>query len=185
LESVIDTTDMPAFDDQTARMVERIATLESAVADARDKMIRAVAEAENTKKRALKEQEDRAKYAISAFARDLLDFSNNFNRALESIPMELRGDAKIAGIVDGLMAMDRELLKTFDKHGIRKIDPLDEPFNPNFHEVMFEAPVAGKPGGIVIQVVEAGYILHDRLLKAAKVGVSKSDPSNHQVDQSV
>lgn len=162
----------------------RIAELEAQLADAKDKMIRALADAENTRRRAVKDREDAGKYAVTSFAKDLLDFSDNFHRALAAIPVELHDDERISSIVTGLESMDSQLLKTFDRHGIRKIEPLDEPFNPNFHEVMFEAPIPGKPGGIVIQVVEAGYIIADRLLRAAKVGISKGDSSNHQVDQS-
>lgn len=163
----------------------RVKALEAELADLKDKAMRALAEAENTKRRALKDRDDAAKYAVSSFARDLLDFSDNFHRALAAIPAELHSDEKIGSIVTGLQAMDAQLLKTFDKHGIKKIEPLDEPFNPNFHEVMFETPIPGKAGGLVIQVVEAGYVLNDRLLRAAKVGVSKNGPlSDHQVDQS-
>lgn len=161
----------------------RIVALEAEIIEMKDRAMRALADAENTKRRALKDRDDAGKYAVSSFAKDLLDFSDNFNRALSAIPAELHDDERVGSIITGLQAMDAQLLKTFDKHGIKKIEPLDEPFNPNFHEVMFEAPVPGKPGGLVIQVVEAGYILNDRLLRAAKVGVSKSDSSNHQVDQ--
>ncbi len=162
----------------------RIKALEAEVADAKDKMMRALADAENTRRRSVKDKEDIAKYAVSSFAKDLLDFSDNFHRALAAIPAELHDDERIASVITGLEAMDANLLKSFEKHGIRKIEPLDEPFNPNFHEVMFEAPTPGKPAGLVIQVVEAGYVLNDRLLRAAKVGISKGGlGSDHQVDQ--
>lgn len=163
----------------------RIKALEDELADAKDKMMRALADAENARRRAVKDREDAGKYAVSSFAKDLLDFSDNFLRAITAIPPEIAADEKVAGIVQGIEAMNAQLLQTFGRHGIRKIEPLDEPFNPNFHEVMFEAPVPGKPGGIVIQVVEAGYILNDRLLRAAKVGVSKGGAGgDHQVDKS-
>jgi len=163
---------------------ERIKALEAQLFDAKDKMMRALADAENTRRRSVKDREDASKYAVQSFAKDLLDFSDNFHRALAAIPTELHDDERIANVITGLEAMDSNLLKSFEKHGIRKIEPIDEPFNPNFHEVMFEAPIPGKPGGIVIQVVEAGYVLNDRLLRAAKVGISKGDGSNHQVDKS-
>lgn len=166
-------------------MAERIKQLEAAAVDAKDKMMRALADAENTKRRALKERDDAGKYAVSSFAKDLLDFSDNFHRALASIPPELHDDERIASIITGLEAMDAQLMKTFDKNGIKKIEPMGEPFNPNFHEVMFEAPTPGQPAGIVIQVVESGYVLNDRLLRAAKVGISKGGlGSDHQVDKS-
>jgi molecular chaperone GrpE len=162
----------------------RITALEAELFDAKDKMMRALAEAENARRRAVKDREDAGKYAVTNFARDLLDFSDNFHRALAAIPSDLHNDERIGVIITGLESMDANLLKTFERHGIKKIEPLDEPFNPNYHEVMFEAPVPGKAGGIVIQVVEAGYVIADRLLRAAKVGVSKADSTNHQVDQS-
>ena len=163
----------------------RIAALEKEVADWKEKMMRALADAENTRRRAVKDREDAGKYAVTSFAKDLLDFSDNFHRALSAIPAELHSDERVAGIITGLEAMDANLLKTFEKHGIKKIEPLDETFNPNYHEVMFEAPIPGKPAGIVIQVVEAGYLIADRLLRAAKVGVSKGGMgTDHQVDKS-
>ncbi len=162
-----------------------IKALQAEADSAKDKMMRALADAENTRRRAVKDREDAGKYAVQNFARDMLAFSDNFHRAMGAIPPELASDEKVAGVIAGLDAMDRELLSVFERHGIKKIEPLDEPFNPNFHEVMFEAPIPGKPGGIVIQVVEAGYVLNDRLLRAAKVGISKGEPGGtHQVDQS-
>ncbi len=164
----------------------KIAALEAEVAEWKEKMMRALADAENTRRRSVKDREDAGKYAVTSFAKDLLDFSDNFHRALAAISPELHNDERIASIITGLEAMDANLLKTFEKHGIKKIEPLDETFNPNFHEVMFEAPVPGKPAGIVIQVVEAGYVIADRLLRAAKVGISKGGPlsGDHQVDKS-
>lgn len=163
----------------------RIAALEAEVAEWKEKMMRALADSENTRRRAVKDREDAGKYAITGFAKDLLDFSDNFHRALAAIPAELHDDERVGAIIAGLEAMDANLLKTFEKHGIKKIEPIDETFNPNFHEVMFEAPVPGKPAGIVIQVVEAGYVINDRLLRAAKVGVSKGGlGTDHQVDKS-
>lgn len=164
---------------------DETAGLKAALAEAHDKMMRALAEAENTRRRAKQEREDASKFAVSSFAKDILEFSNNFGRALAAIPDEVKADPKIAAIADGIDAMERELLKVFERHGIRKMEPLDQPFNPNLHEVMFEAPVPGKMGGTVIQVIEAGYTLNGRLLRAAKVGIAKSDDASggHQVDQ--
>lgn len=163
----------------------KIKSLEAEVLEWKDKMMRALADAENTRRRAVKDREDAGKYAVTSFAKDLLDFSDNFHRALQAIPEELHNDERIGAIITGLEAMDTQLLKTFERHGIKKIEPMDETFNPNFHEVMFEAPIPGKPGGIVIQVVEAGYVIADRLLRAAKVGVSKGGMgADHQVDRS-
>ena len=163
----------------------RIKALEAEVVDAKDKMMRALADAENARRRAVKDREDASKFAVSSFAKDLLDFSDNFHRALAAIPEDLHSDERVASIITGLEAMDANLLKSFEKHGIKKIEPMGEPFNPNFHEVMFEAPTPGQPAGLVIQVIEAGYVLNDRLLRAAKVGISKGGlGSDHQIDKS-
>lgn len=143
---------------------------------AKDQMMRALAEAENTRRRAIKEREDAAKYAISNFAKDILEVSDNLRRALESIPADLiESDSHLKNLVGGIEATERTLLKNFEKHGIRKIEPLNETFNPNYHEVMFETSVPAKPAGMIMQVMEAGYILHERLLRPARVGVVKDD----------
>ncbi len=149
-----------------------IENLEKELVEARERTMRALADAENTRKRAQKDREDAGKYAIAGFARDLLDFSDNFKRALDAMPEDTP-----EAVRGGLDAMEREMLSTFDRHGIKKIEPLDEPFDANFHEVMFEAPMEGKDAGTIIQVIDAGYVLNDRLLRAAKVGIAKADPS--------
>ena len=152
-----------------------IDTLQAELSATKDKMMRALADAENTRKRALKEREDVGKYAIASFARDLLGFTDNFDRALQAIPEEIKSqeDSGMKNVFDGIEAMQREILGVLERHGVKKIEPLGEAFNPNFHEVMFEAPSPEHPAGIIMQVIEPGYVLHDRLLRAAKVGVSK------------
>lgn len=164
---------------------EKIKALETALAQGNDQLLRTVAEMENLRKRSVKEREDASKFAISNFAKDLLDVADNFRRALDAIPVDLRSDDRIRSIVEGIEATERTLLKAFEKNGIRKLEPMDEPFNANFHEVMFEAPVAGKAAGTIIQLIEVGYVLNDRLLRPARVGVAKGDGGaapTHQVD---
>ena len=163
------------MESEADRIAGVIAALQAEVAQAKDQTLRALADAENTRKRALKEREDAGKYAISAFARDLLEFSGNFDRALAAIPPELRSDERISAVIIGIDAMAKDLFSTFEKHGIQKINPIDEPFNPNFHEAIFEAPGTGKAAGTVIQVIEPGYIIKDRLLRPARVGIAKGD----------
>lgn len=162
----------------------RITALEAELADAKDRMLRALAEIENTRTRARREREDAGKYAISAFARDLLTVSDNLRRALDATPAEL----KSAPLIQGVEATERELLKVFEKNGIRKIDPSGQAFDPNFHEVMFEAPLPGKPPGTILQVLEPGYVIGERLLRPARVGVAKNEEnaaaSSHSVDTS-
>ncbi len=175
--------------DAASALAHKIAALEKELERTKDQMLRALAEGENTRRRSQKEREDAGKYAVSSFARDLLDVADNFHRALQSIPAELKdADDRIKGVVTGIETVQKDMLRTFEKHGIRKIEPIGEPFNPHFHEVIFEAPVPGKPSGMVIQVIEAGYILNDRLLRPARVGVSKADGNGpgeppHRVDE--
>lgn len=154
----------------------RVAELEAELARMKDHVLRALADAENTRKRALKDRDDAGKYAIAAFARDLLDFSDNFHRALAAIPADLKKiDDRIGNVISGIEAMENELMRNFDKHGIKKVLPLDQPFDPNFHEVMFEAPGTGKPAGTIVQVIEPGYVIKDRLLRPARVGIAGND----------
>lgn len=155
-----------------------IEAMQNELETAKEQAVRALAEAENTRRRAQKEREDATKYAVSSFAKDLLDVSDNLRRALEAVPTDLLDtQPQVKNLVDGIEATERTLLRTFEKHGIKKLEPLDELFDPNFHEVMFEAPAPGKPSGIVMQVIEPGYTLNDRLLKPARVGVTKDDGS--------
>jgi molecular chaperone GrpE len=142
----------------------------------KDQALRALAEAENARKRAVKEREDAQRFAITSFAKDLLSVADNLRRALDAIPAEaMTADPHLKNLNDGVEATEREMLKGFEKAGIKKIYPMDEPFNPNFHEVMFEAPGTGKPAGTVVQVMEAGYVLNDRLLRPARVAVAKDE----------
>ncbi len=154
----------------------RITILEEELARTKDQMMRAVAEAENGRKRALKEREDASKYAVSSFSRDLLSVADNLRRALDATPAELlEQHPQIKNLTDGIEATERELLRSFTKHGIKKTEPLGERFDPNFHEVMFEAPMPDKQAGTIIQIIEAGYTLNGRILRPARVGIAKND----------
>lgn len=148
------------------------------LADAKDKMMRALAEAENTRRRAERTAEDSRKYAVSAFAKDMLDVADNLRRALDAVSDEIKANnPEIANILQGVEVTERGLLKTFEKHGIQKIEPREGAFDPNMHEVMFEAEGTGKPAGEIVQLLEAGYLLNGRLIRPARVGVAKADPN--------
>ena len=136
-----------------------------------DKFMRALAEAENARKRAQKDRTEAANYGGSRLARDLLPVYDSLRRALDSITDEQRA---IAGpLIEGVELTMRELVKVFEKHGIRIIDPqIGDPFDPQQHEAMFEAPLPGTKAGEIIQVSAQGFILHDRILRPAQVGVS-------------
>ncbi len=152
--------------------LQQIAALDKKAAEAHDKMLRALADAENTRRRAERDREDTAKFAVTSFARDLLSVSDNLKRALDAMPADQRGGN---AIYEGVAATERELMRILEKNGIKKIEPLNQKFDPNVHEVIFEIPSADKPAGTVLQVVETGYMIHERLLRPARVGVSKND----------
>jgi molecular chaperone GrpE len=158
------------------------AALEKERDDRRDKMMRALAEAENTRKRAEKTVSDTKKYAVTGFAKDMLDISDNLRRALDAISEDQLADETVKKLYDGVAATERMMLSNFEKQGIKKIEPTDGKFDPNFHEVMFEAETPGKQAGEIIQLLEAGYVLNDRLLRPARVGVAKSGTTEHKVD---
>ncbi|MCB1782782.1 MAG: nucleotide exchange factor GrpE [Alphaproteobacteria bacterium] len=152
----------------------KIEALQSDLDRVKDQLMRALAETENTRRRAKMDREDASKFAITSFAKDLLSVSDNLRRALEAIPQELMAmHPEVKNLADGIEATERQLLRSFEKNNIKKLVPIDMPFDPHFHEVMFEAPIPGKTAGTVIQVVEPGYTLNDRILRPARVGIAK------------
>ncbi len=153
---------------------ERIAALEAELADMKDRLLRALAETENVRRRAQREREDTQKYAVSGFARDLLATADNLRRALDSVPEAEIKDARARSLVDGVAATERELLSVLERHGVRRIDPKGERFDHNFHQAVFEAERPDAAAGTVIEVLQPGYVLHDRLLRPAMVGVAKA-----------
>ena len=153
---------------------ERIAALEAELADTKDRLLRALAETENVRRRTQREREDTQKYAISGFAKDLLSTADNLRRALDSVPEAEIKDARTRSLLDGVAATERELLSVFERHGIRRIDPKGERFDHNFHQAVFEVERPDAPAGTVIEVLQPGYVLHDRLLRPAMVGVAKA-----------
>lgn len=150
----------------------RVAQLEAEVAALKDQALRAMADAENTRKRAQKERDDAMKYGTSAMAKELLGVADNLRRALEAAT-NLGAEAK--GFLEGVEATERQLLAAFERAGIKKLEPLHEAFDPNFHRVMLEVENSGKPAGTVVQVLQAGYLIHDRLLREALVSVAKGE----------
>lgn len=160
--------------DETAGTAEaRVAALEAEFAEQKDRLLRALAETENIRRRAQRERDDASKYATTAFARDLLSAADNLRRALDSLPEEEARDERTRSLLAGVAATERELLSVFERHGIRRIDPAGERFDHNFHQAIFEAERADQPAGTVVEVLQPGYVLHDRLLRPAMVGVAK------------
>jgi molecular chaperone GrpE len=155
---------------------DSVAALEAELAEQKDQLLRALAETENVRRRAQREREDAVKYAVAGFAKELLSVADNLRRALDSLPESEVKDERMRGLVTGVEATERELLSVFERHGLRRIDPDGERFDHNLHQAIFEAERPGKPGGIVIEVLQPGYVLHDRLLRPAMVGVAKQTP---------
>jgi molecular chaperone GrpE len=170
-----------------AELAVRLNKSEAELADTKDKLLRALAETENQRRRAQRDTEDARRYAASNFAKDMLDVADNLRRALGSLDPASLQDERAKALVEGVAATERALLAALERHGIKRIEPeIGERFDPNSHEAMFEVPNTGKPGGSVVQVVQAGYRMHDRLLRPAMVGVAKAGAnSGPTIDQTV
>ena len=174
-------------DDPEPGSVEALA---KEAADWRDKMLRTLAEMENLRKRTAREVSDARSYGITGFARDVLDIADNLQRALDAVPAETRelADPMLKTLIEGVELTERSLLNALEKNGVRKFDPTGEKFNPNFQQAMYEVPDPSVPAGTVVQVVQAGYMIGERVLRPALVGVSKGGartaPANSNEQQS-
>ncbi len=151
----------------------RVAALEAELAEQQDKLLRALAEAENTRRRVQREREEATKYAVAGFAKDLLSAADNLRRALDSLPEAEIKDERTRNLLAGVAATERELLGVFERHDIRRIDPKGERFDHNLHQAIYEVERAGQTPGTIVEVLQPGYVLHDRLLRPAMVGVAK------------
>jgi molecular chaperone GrpE len=155
-----------------------VAALEAELADTKDRLLRALAETENVRRRAQREREEASKYAVAGFAKELLSVADNLRRALDSLPEAEARDELTRSLLAGVEATERELLRVFEHHGIRRIDPKSERFDHNLHEAVFEGERSGHSAGTIIEVLQPGYVLHDRLLRPAMVGVAKEAPGS-------
>ena len=153
--------------------IGRVAELEAQLAEAKQATLYAQADLQNYRRRAEKEAADARQYAATSFARDILSVADNLARGLAAIPDELRGDEKMKGLVGGLEATGRELDSVFARHGITRITAMGEPLDPNRHQAMLELP-SDQPAGTIVQELQAGYMIKDRLLRPALVGVAKA-----------
>src|SRR5579871_2187703 len=156
------------------------------VAEAKDKVLRTLAEMENLRQRTRKEVADARSYGIAAFARDVLDIADNLQRALDAVPAEARAaaDPGLKALIEGVELTERSLLNALEKNGVKKFDPSGEKFDPNFQQAMYEVPDASVPSGTVVQVVQAGYTIGDRVLRPALVAVSKGGAKTPAAEQS-
>jgi molecular chaperone GrpE len=160
-----------------ADLAQEVITLAKENAELKDRVLRTLAEMENLRRRTEREIADSRTYAITSFARDLVGVADNIQRALDAVRdsgVVLEGPAK--ALVDGVELTERELLKVLEKNGVKKFDPQGEKFDPNLHQAIFEVPDARVPSGSVVQVIQPGYAIGDRVLRPALVGVSKGGP---------
>lgn len=152
----------------------RIAELEAEVARYKDQALRALAEAENTRRRAQREIEDNSKYATANLARDILPLADNLRRALDTLtPEERTANEKLEKFAQGIELVEREFLATIERHQIKRVDPLGQPFDHNLHQAVMQAEMPDKAPGTVVQVLQPGYTIHGRLLRPAMVVVAK------------
>jgi len=160
---------------ETERDAAAVQALIAENASLKDKLLRNLAEMENLRRRTEKEVADARAYGVSAFARDMLTFADNLRRALDNVPADAReaADSTLKAFVEGIELTERDFLSRLARHGVRKLEPKGQKFDPNFHEALFEAHDESVPPGTVAQVVEEGFAIGERVLRPAKVGVAK------------
>lgn len=166
--------DVDADEGEEEEVVDPVEVLHKENLELKDRVLRTMAEMENVRRRAEKDKVDASAYAVTAFARDILNVSDNLSRAMQATPQEIADDVK--GLVEGVEMTERELLNTLERHGIKQVAPAEgDKFDPKIHQAMFEVPTPTGPSGLVMNVVAPGYVIKDRLLRPAMVGVSKGE----------
>jgi molecular chaperone GrpE len=159
--------------------VDETVVLKAEIADLKERYIRLAADMENLRRRTEREVKDARVFAISNFARDVLSVSDDLSRAMQVVRDSQNTEdplASVAGLVEGIAATERAMITTMERHGVTRVDPLGEKFDPNYHQAMFEVPDATKPNNTVMNVVQAGFKIGERMLRPALVGVSKGGP---------
>jgi molecular chaperone GrpE len=172
--------DMPAAENEAEApaALDPLEVLKAEHLDLKDKYLRLAAEMDNLRRRTEREIKDAKTYAAAGFARDMLSVSDNLRRALDAVPAEARAAAEsgLMALVEGVEMTERSMLGALERHGVKKLEPAGQKFDPHFHQAMFEVPNADLPNNTVIQVVQDGYVIGDRVLRPAMVGVSKGGP---------
>lgn len=170
--------DVAAETAETAMTAPEIEALEAENAALKDRLLRAMADVENIRKRAEREAADARQYAVTAFARDMLSVADNLGRAIEAMPPEARESANeaVKNLISGVEMTEREMHNVLERHGIVRFDPQGDRFDPNFHQAMFEIEDTEVASGTVVQVMQIGYRIGERVLRPAMVGVSKGGP---------
>ena len=169
---------VPELDPVVDQGLQRIAALEKETADLKDQLLRTLADMENLRRRTEREIADARIYAVTNFARDMVGAADNLTRAIAAVDAEARsnGDPALIALVEGVELTERELMKALEKHGISRVDPAGEKFDPNFHQAMFEVPDPSVPAGTVVQVMQVGFKIGERVLRPALVGVGRGGP---------
>ncbi len=170
-------TQLPDSENPHAAEFAVLEALRAEIETLKDQRLRALAEAENMRRRAEKERKDAEVYGITKFARDMLSIADNFSRARAACPPAAReaADPQVKAVLDGVEATDRQLLATLERHGDTPIDTADGKFDPNLHQAIAEVPGGAKPGGSIVDVVQSGYRIGERLLRPAMVTVAKKE----------
>jgi molecular chaperone GrpE len=168
----------PAPAKEAAEAADPAAVLAREAAEHKDRWLRALAEMENLRRRTVREVADARLYGVTQFARDIVTVADNMERALAALDNELRekADSGVKALLDGVELTERELLKVLEKHGVKRLDPQGQKFDPHRHQAMFEVPDETVPAGTVVQVVQSGYTIGDRVLRPALVGIAKGGP---------
>lgn len=156
---------------------EVVAALKVEVEGLKDRWLRAHADAENVRKRAEREREEAAKYAITKLAKDIVGVGDNFQRCIDAVPPgAAEKDPTLKSFLEGVTMTERELLNVLDRHGIKRLQPMNEPFNPHLHQAVMQVPRTDVPNGTVVEVYQAGYTIEERVLRPAMVGVAQGGP---------
>lgn len=167
-----------------AEAESQLEELQAENGELKDRLLRTMADMENLLRRTEREKADTAKFAISNFARDVLSIGDNLHRAIDAVPMEaVAGDPALKSLMDGVEVTERELVNMLERHGIRRIDPKGERFDPNFHQAMLEIENKDLDAGTVAEVVQPGYVIEERVLRPAMVAVSKGGPKRPKPEE--
>jgi molecular chaperone GrpE len=170
----------PNLDPNQPHPADVIQALNAENVDLKDRLLRALAETENVRRRGEREREDTKQFAVSRFARDMLGIADNFARALSHLPQVVRdaADPQVRSVIDGVEATERQLVATLANHGVKQIETDGAKFDPNLHQAIAEVPGEGRPPGTIVNVVQAGYTIADRLLRPAMVTVARKEAGN-------
>jgi molecular chaperone GrpE len=168
----------PETAESTQTAPDPVAELAKEANDLKDRLLRTLAEMENLRRRTEREVADARAYGVTSFARDILAVADNMERAMKALDDEIRdkADAGVKALLDGLELTERELIKVMEKHGVKKLEPLGQKFDPNLHQAMFELPDPSVPAGTIVQVMQPGYTIGERVLRPALVGIAKGGP---------